>query len=100
MNQVHDECSRKVGKGRRVAGAIRPLVNARILHESLLAPVLMYGSETVIWREKETSRIWAVQMGNLRGLLDIRRMGKFLNVWIRQLCRVTKGVDEKIDGVL
>ena len=30
----------------RVAGAIRSLVNARGLHESLLVPVLMYGRES------------------------------------------------------
>ena len=39
-------------------------------------------------------------MDNLRGLLSIRRMDKVLNAWIRQLCRVSKGVDEKIDEVL
>ena len=40
-------------------------------------------------------------MDNLIGLLSIRRMDKVLNAQIRQLCRVTKGVDEKIDeGVL
>ena len=51
-----EECSRKVASGRRVAGAIRSLVNsrrfqldcARVLHESLLEPVLTYGSETMI----------------------------------------------------
>ena len=50
------QCSSKVASGRRVAGAIRSLVNtrslqlecARVLHESLLVPVLMYGSETMI----------------------------------------------------
>ena len=55
------ECSRKVVSGRRVVGAIKSLLNARspqfecarILHESLLVPVLMYGSETMIWREEE-----------------------------------------------
>ena len=49
--------------------AIRSLVNgrspqlecARVLHEALLVPVPMYGSER--------SRIRAVQMDNLRGLL-------------------------------
>ena len=54
INEV--ECSRKMVSGRRVAGAIRSLVNARILqlewdkvlHESLLVPVLTYGSETTI----------------------------------------------------
>ena len=49
------ECSRKLASGRRVAGAIRSLVNAsdfqlecaRVLHETLLVPVLMYGNETM-----------------------------------------------------
>ena len=38
-------------------------------------PNHMYGSETTIWKER--SRIRAVQIGNLRGLLSIRRMDKF-----------------------
>ena len=45
------ECSKKVANGRRVAGAVKSLVNvrdlqlerARVLHETLLMPVLMYG---------------------------------------------------------
>ena len=75
------ECSRKVESGKRVAGAIRSLVNvrclqlecARVLHEKLLVPVLTYDSEKMIWKEKDRSRIRAVQMDNLRGLLVIRR---------------------------
>ena len=98
------EFSRKVVSVRRVAGAIRSLVNAEcamVLHESLLLPVLMYGREKLIWREKERSRIRDVQMDSLIGLLGMRRIDKVPNAWIRQLCRVTKGVDEKIDeGVL
>ena len=39
-------------------------------------PVLMYGSETIIWREKERSMIRAVQMDNITGLLGIRMMEK------------------------
>ena len=58
-------------------------------------PVLKYGSETMIWREKERSR-----MDNLRGLLGIRRMNKVPNAQIRQLCGVMKGVDKKIDEVV
>ena len=66
-----------------------------------MVPVLKYGSETMVWREKERSRIWTVQIDKRRGLLGIRRMDKVPNAWIRQLCGVTKGVDEKIDeGVL
>ena len=45
-----------MASGRRVAGAIRFLINARnlqlqcarVLHESLLVPVLMYDGETII----------------------------------------------------
>ena len=49
------ECNMKVASVRRVAGAIRSLVNARhlqlecarVLHETLLVPVLMYSSKTI-----------------------------------------------------
>ena len=58
-------CRRKVARGMRVADAIRFLVNARdfklecgrVLHESLFVPVLMYSSETMIWKESERSKI-------------------------------------------
>ena len=38
-----------------------------------------------------------VQMNNLRGLLDIKRMDRVQNVRIRELCMVVKGVGERID---
>ena len=103
------ECNRKAASGRRVGGAIGSLVNARnlqlecsrVLHESLVVPVLMYSSETMILREKERSMIRVVQVENLIGLLGIRRMDKVPNARIKQLCRLTKVGDEKIDeGVL
>ena len=56
-----------------------------MLHESLPVSVLMYGSETVIQKEEKKSRIRAVQMGNLSGLLGIRRMDSVPNVRIREL---------------
>ena len=71
------------------------------MHESLIVPVLIYSSETVIWKEKERARIRSVQMNNLRSLLCIKRMDKVLDAGIRELCEVRKGVDERIDeGVL
>ena len=97
------------GVGGGVVGAIRPLVNARdlqlecarVVHETLLVPVLMYGSETMLWKEKERSRIRTVQMDNLKGLLGIRRMDRVQNAGIREFCRVKKGVDDRInEGVL
>ena len=39
-------------------------------------------------------------MNNLRGLLGNRRMERVPNVWIREFCRVTMWVDQRIDGVL
>ena len=103
------ECSRKVVSKRRVAGAIRSLVNAadlqsecaRAMHETLLVPVFMCGSETMIWRERERSREKAVQVDNLRGLLGIRRMDRVPSPWKNELCGVAKGKDERVDeGVL
>ena len=65
------ECSRKVVSRRGAAGAIRSLVNGRDLQlEScmrLIVPVLMYGSEKMLWKE-ERSRVRAVQMYNLKGI--------------------------------
>ena len=86
---------------RRVAGAIRSLVNvrdlqieyARVLHETLVVPVLMYDSEIMLWKEKERSRFRAVQMDNLRGLFGIRRVDRVRNLRISELCGVTKGID-------
>ena len=45
----------------------------------------------MIWK-KEGARIRAVEMDNLRSLLGIRRMYKVPNAWIRELCRVIKGL--------
>ena len=68
------------------------LDHARILHASLLVPVLTYGSEKMLWKE-ERSRIRAVQMDNLRVLLGIG--GWIKSRMIRELCRVKKVLDER-----
>ena len=55
----------------------------------------------MLWKEKERSRIRSVQMDNPKGFLGIRRRDRVPNAWIRELCGVTKGIDERIDdGVL
>ena len=41
--------------------------------------------------------IWAVKIDNLRGLLDDRRMYRIPNTWIRELCGMVYGVDERIN---
>ena len=61
----------------------------------------MYGSESMLGKEKERSRIRAVQMDNLRRFLGIRGMDRVLNAQIRELCGGMKGVGKRIDeGVL
>ena len=55
----------------------------------------------MLWKEKERSRVRAVQMDNLRELLGIRMMDMVPNARIRELCGVKKGLEERIDeGVL
>ena len=89
------ECCWKVASGSRVAVARDlELEYARVLHETLLISVLMYGSEAMLWKEKERSRIKAVQMYNLRGLLGFRRMDRVSSARVTELCGVKKGLDD------
>ena len=68
-----------------------------VFHETLLVPVLMYGSEIMLWKEEARSRVRALQMDKLRGLLGIKRMNRVPNAWIREICGVKKGLDKRID---
>ena len=45
-----------------------------VLPETLLLAVLMYSSETMLWKENKISRIMAIQMDNIRGVLRIKRI--------------------------
>ena len=82
-----------MASGRRVAGAIGSLVStrdlqiecARVLPETLLVPLLMYGSETILWKEKMRSRIRDAQMGNLRVLLGISKKDRVPSARIREV---------------
>ena len=42
--------------------------------------------------EKKKSRIWAVQIDNLRGLKDIKRIDRIINIWVRELCGKKKWI--------
>ena len=61
----------------------------------------MYGSKTILWKEKERSTIRAVKMNNHGGLQGTRRIDRVQNARIRELCEMKKGLDERIDeGIL
>ena len=65
-------------------------------------PVLTYGSEILLWKEKEGSIIMCEQMNNLKDLLSIKRIDRMPNAWVTYLCGVNEGVDKRIketDGV-
>ena len=87
------ERRKEVASGKKVAEAIRSLVNARnlqfecamVLQEVLLMSVLLYESETVVQREKEKSRIRAIQIDNFRGPLDVSRRYRMPNARIKEL---------------
>ena len=70
------ERRRKVASERIIASTIR------VVREGLIVPALLYGSEIMIWRQKEVSRIKSAQMGNLRSLLSVRKMDRVLNARI------------------
>ena len=100
------KCSRNLKSG-RVAGAIKSLDNARDLQlecaslaSNIACPCSYVWSETMLWKEEERSRVRAVQMDNLRGLLGIRRMDRVLNVRIRELCGLRKGLERIDEGML
>ena len=74
---------------KKVTGVIWSLVNAMSLHLECVMPCMIhcwYPFLRMIWSEKERSRIMALQMNNLRGLLGVRRMDKVPNSRIRKLC--------------
>ena len=84
-NQIQTrQCTRKVASGRSGAGAIRSLANASL-------------SVLVLHERRRRSRITAVKMDNLRGLLGIRRMDRISNSRRREWCGVKKGLDERND---
>src|SRR5678815_5417319 len=76
------ECSRKVVNGRKVAGAIKSLVNVkglslecdRVLHDGMLLPVLLYSSETTVWNKKYRSKVQCVQMLSLIHISEPTRL--------------------------
>ena len=67
------------------------LENNLLFHKKLLEPVLIYDNETMIWKERESSRIRSVQMENLRALLGIRKMDSPEGTNKGVVCRDEKG---------
>ena len=79
-------------------GEVRSLVNVdglhteceKVLHESLLVPDCMYGSEAVVWKEKEISGIMAVKNKRLLGIYIM------VNTRFKEMCEVKKELTERV----
>ena len=91
VKQGESECF-KIDK---VLGAIMSLVNARsiklqcarLLHEVVLMPILLYDIETIIWKVDQA-------YADGQPLLGIRRVDRVLNTQIKEFCRGMKGLKE------
>ena len=57
---------KNVGAIRLVNSRSLQLERERLLHKGLHRPVLLYGSEIVVWKEKEKGRIMVAYMEDLR----------------------------------
>ena len=87
-----------------MAGAIESLVKARrlsfecnrVVHESMLLLVVMYGSKEMVWSQNYRSEVQTVQMNYLRRVLGVRKIDKMRNEVIIELCRIKKRVNGKI----
>lgn len=88
---------REALQGRKVVSAIREKANAkglnlectRLLQESMLILTLKYSNETEV-RKKKKIENKALQIDNLRGMLEVRRIEKIGNKIIRDLSSIKK----------
>ncbi|CAG4947225.1 unnamed protein product [Parnassius apollo] len=88
------DIERRVNAGNRVNGALHSIVKNQnvskkarmVIHNTVLVPTLMYGSESWVWQKKHESRINAVEMRSLRSMLVLNRNDRVRNCVIRDKC--------------
>ena len=71
------EYCRNVARERKIAGVNATILLfefGKVMLEGFLVHILMHGSELLIWRESGSSRIRAVKIDNLMGLLVMKRI--------------------------
>ena len=103
-----NEINHRVLQGRTVAYVAGNMVkkhnlsleSARALYESLLAPTILYGSETLYMKEQEKSRVRAIEMDYLRKIVGVRRTDKVRNTMVREICGVKAGVDGRRERLM
>ena len=91
--------------GNRVNGTLISFVasqnvsqKARLaVHNGVLVPTLMYGSESWVWQKKHESKINAVEMRSLRSMCGVTLNDRLRNDLIRERCGLNEDVVTKIN---
>ena len=103
--KYESDIERRVNAGNMVNGALHSFMNSRkvsnkarlAVHEGVLVPTLMYGSESWVWQKKHESRINAVEMRALRSMLEVKLSDRIRNSEIRKRCGLKEDVVTKIE---
>ncbi|CAK1596166.1 unnamed protein product [Parnassius mnemosyne] len=103
------DVDRRVAAGNKVNGALTALVkrqgvakSARLaIHNAVLVPTLLYGSETWVCQKKHKSKLNAVEMRSLRKMCGVTMADRKRNEEIRNMAGLKDDLITKIDkGVL
>ncbi len=70
-----------VMKGRTVSMDVK-----RDLRNSILLPIITYGSENWTWSRAQQSRVRAVEMSYLRGACEVNKWGGVSNESVNERC--------------
>ncbi|GBP79061.1 hypothetical protein EVAR_58729_1 [Eumeta japonica] len=91
----HDrDIGRRMNAINKVNGALLAIMNSKsvsrqvspAIHNGVLIPTLMYGSESWVWQKKNKSRINAVEMRSLRSTCGVFRKDKCRKGDVRERC--------------
>ncbi|KAM3959351.1 LOW QUALITY PROTEIN: uncharacterized protein ACR2FA_006652 [Aphomia sociella] len=96
---------RRVKVGNAVNGAVHYFLcsqnvfkKARLaVHNSVLIPTLMYGSESWVWQKRHESRINAVEIHSLRSMSGIKLSDRVRNNVIRDVSGLKEGLVTRIE---
>lgn len=99
------DIERRVKAGNRINGAMHTFMKshnvskkARLaVHDGVLAPTLMYGSECWVWQKRNESRINAVEMRSLRSMCGLTLNDRIRNSVIREKCGLKEDIVTRIE---
>jgi hypothetical protein len=105
---IDKEIERRVNAGRKVLGGVKCLAKSETLSKkarltirsAILAPTLLYGSETWVCQKKHESKINAVDMCYLRSMCGKTRYDRVRNADVKRECEIKKDMKEMHESKL